>query len=91
MPVRFCPRDGALLIPQRRGDVILLRCPRCGYEVKSTERLREGYRQKSGVFEDKRRGVIIAKEERVEIDQEQREELRRQLLENLQETDREGE
>ena len=33
--MQFCPRCGSLLIPvKKEGDTIILRCPRCGYEVK---------------------------------------------------------
>jgi DNA-directed RNA polymerase subunit M len=42
------------------------------------------------VAEEKRRGVMVAEERKVEYDKEEMEELRRQLLENLQESEREG-
>ena len=87
--MRFCPRDGTLLMPQKKDESTVLRCPRCGYELKLTEKVKEAYRQRSEIAEDRKRGVIVAKERRVEYDQEEREELRRQLLENLQESEQE--
>ncbi|MFN3804024.1 MAG: DNA-directed RNA polymerase [Pyrobaculum sp.] len=88
--MRFCPRDGTLMTPQKKNGATVLKCPKCGYEVKLTEKVKEAYRQKSGVSEEKKRGVMVAEERRQEYDMEEIEELRRQLLENLQESEREG-
>ncbi|MCC6031900.1 MAG: DNA-directed RNA polymerase [Pyrobaculum sp.] len=88
--MRFCPKDGTLMVPQKKDGTTVLKCPKCGYEIKLTEKTKEAYRQKSEVAEEKRRGVMVAGERKVEYDKEEMEELRRQLLENLQESEREG-
>ncbi|MEZ0319580.1 MAG: DNA-directed RNA polymerase [Pyrobaculum sp.] len=89
--MRFCPRDGTLLVPQKKDGVTVLKCPKCGYEVKVSGKAKEAYRQRTEVSEDKKRGIMVAEERRLEYDQEEMEELRRQLLENLQEGERESE
>ena len=88
--MRFCPKDGTLMVPQKKDGTTVLKCPKCSYEIKLTEKAKEAYRQKSEVAEEKRRGVMVAEERKVEYDKEEMEELRRQLLENLQESEREG-
>ncbi|ABL87952.1 DNA-directed RNA polymerase, subunit M [Pyrobaculum islandicum DSM 4184] len=88
--MRFCPRDGTLMIPQKKDGITVLKCPKCGYEVKLTEKTKEAYRQRSEVSEERKRGVMVAEERKIEYDQEEVEELRRQLLENLQEAERES-
>lgn len=88
--MRFCPKDGTLMVPQKKNNTTVLKCPKCGYEVKLTEKAKEAYRQKSEVAEEKKRGVMVAEEKRIEYDKEEMEELRRQLLENLQESERES-
>ncbi len=37
--MKFCPKCGSMLLPERRGKKLVLRCPECGYEevVKPTE------------------------------------------------------
>ncbi|MGC9129970.1 MAG: DNA-directed RNA polymerase [Pyrobaculum sp.] len=87
--MRFCPRDGTLMVPHKKDGVTVLKCPKCGYEVKLSEKAKEAYRQRAEVAEEKKRGVMVAEERRQEYDQEEMEELRRQLLENLQEAERE--
>ncbi|MEM4838528.1 MAG: DNA-directed RNA polymerase, partial [Pyrobaculum sp.] len=85
-----CPKDGTILVPQKKEDVTVLKCPKCGYEVKLSEKAKEAYRYKSEISEEKKRGVMVAEERKVEYDQEEIEELRRQLLENLQESEKES-
>ncbi len=83
--MRFCPKDGTLMVPVKKDGHVVLRCPKCGYEVRLTERDKREYSVKTTVSEDKKRGVMTATETATEIDQEELEELRKQLLENLQE------
>ena len=85
--MRFCPRDGSMLMPVKKGDSTVLRCPRCGYEESVSEAVRREYRGRTNVSEEKKRGVISAVEIHESMDQEQLEELRKQLLENLQESE----
>ncbi len=37
--MKFCPKCGSMLLPEKRGKKLVLRCPECGYEevVKSSE------------------------------------------------------
>lgn len=88
--MRFCPKDGTLMVPVKKDGTTVLKCPKCGYEVKLTEKAKEGYRQRSEVSEEKKRGVMVAEERRQVYDQEEMEEMRRLLLENLQESERES-
>ncbi len=83
--MRFCPKDGTLMVPVKKDGQTVLRCPKCGYEVRLTERDKKAYSVKTTVSEDKKRGVMTAAEASSEVDQEELEELRKQLLENLQE------
>lgn len=83
--MRFCPKDGTLMVPVKKDGHTVLRCPKCGYEVRLTERDKRDYSVKTEVSEEKKRGVMTAEERVSEIDQEELEELRKQLLENLQE------
>ncbi|MFP3193349.1 MAG: DNA-directed RNA polymerase [Thermoproteus sp.] len=83
--MRFCPRDGTLMVPVKKDGQTVLKCPKCGYEVRLTERDKRAYSVKTAVSEDKKRGVMTASESSAEVDQEELEELRKQLLENLQE------
>lgn len=78
------------MTPRKKNGTIILKCPKCGYEVKVTQRVREAYRHKSEISEEKKRGVMVAEEWRQEYDMEEIEELRRQLLENLQEPEKES-
>jgi len=79
-----------LMVPVKKDGTTVLKCPKCGYEVKLTEKAREEYRQRSEVSEEKKRGVMVAEEIKQEYDQEEMEEMRRLLLENLQESERES-
>lgn len=83
--MRFCPKDGTLMVPVKKDGHTVLRCPKCGHEVRLTERDKKEYSVKTIVSEDKKRGVMTAAEASAEIDKEELEELRKQLLENLQE------
>jgi len=74
-----------LMVPVRKDGQTVLKCPKCGYEVRLTDRDRRAYSVKTAVSEDKKRGVMTAAESSAEVDQEELEELRKQLLENLQE------
>jgi DNA-directed RNA polymerase subunit M len=73
------------MVPVRKDGQTVLKCPKCGYEVRLTDRDRRAYSVKTAVSEDKKRGVMTAAESSAEVDQEELEELRKQLLENLQE------
>jgi DNA-directed RNA polymerase subunit M len=57
--VKFCPRDGSLLLPVRRGGRAVLRCPRCGYEEDT--RGGAGYRSRASV-ENRSAIVVLAGE-----------------------------
>ncbi len=37
--MKFCPKCGSMMLPEKRGRKLVLRCPTCGYEevVKSNE------------------------------------------------------
>ena len=41
--MRFCPKDGTLLVPQKKDGTTVLKCPKCGYEVTISERAKEAY------------------------------------------------
>jgi DNA-directed RNA polymerase, subunit M/Transcription elongation factor TFIIS len=48
--MRFCPNDGSLLMPVRKGSAAVLRCPKCGYEEPINDAARSAYRSKSVVY-----------------------------------------
>ncbi len=91
--MRFCPRCGSLMVPaSREGDVIVLRCTRCGYEmrVKATEL--HGYTLAARSPEEERTITTSQVSEArrrpaktLEEWEQEREEYREILLEQLQE------
>ena len=87
LEMRFCPNDGSMLMPVKKGNAMVLRCPKCGYEIAVDDSVKREYRGRTNVGEEKKRGVISAVEMHESMDQEQLEELRKQLLENLQESE----
>jgi len=42
--MRFCPKCGSILMPTRRNDKTILKCPRCGYEVEIKGDVKRDYR-----------------------------------------------
>ncbi len=89
--MKFCPKDGALMMPAKVDERNVLRCPKCGHVEEITDKVRDAYHQKSTVGEDKRRGVMIGEKYESTIDAEELEEYRKQLLENLREAESERE
>jgi len=57
--VRFCPNDKSLLIPVKKGDRTVLRCPKCGYEEEVSQEVRGRYQSKSAV-ENKNQLIVVA-------------------------------
>jgi len=37
--MQFCPKDGSILLPQKRGKKIKMKCPKCSYSTKKKEEL----------------------------------------------------
>ncbi len=89
--MKFCPKDGTLMMPARIDGKSVLKCPRCGHTEEITEKVRDAYHQRSAVNEEKRRGVMIGEKYESTIDTEELEEYRKQLLENLREAESERE
>ncbi|MEZ0249118.1 MAG: transcription factor S [Thermoproteus sp.] len=56
--MRFCPRDGSLLVPTRKGETTVLRCPKCGYEEPINDATKSAYRSKSVV--EKKNEILVA-------------------------------
>lgn len=53
--VRFCPRCGGPMVPKGvEGDYLILKCTRCGYEVKADKKTASSYRLRFQVEADKR-------------------------------------
>ncbi len=42
--MKFCPKCGGVMIPVKKGDKIVLKCRRCGYEMPATEEDLKKYR-----------------------------------------------
>ena len=82
------------MMPYKKGDKMILRCSRCGYEENITKSISDEYRDKKLVSEDKHRGVAIEKTA-VSISKERERELledyQKQALEMLYEAERESE
>ncbi|MEM1879105.1 MAG: DNA-directed RNA polymerase subunit M, partial [Desulfurococcaceae archaeon] len=36
--VRFCPRCGSIMYPFKKGDEVLLKCTKCGFETKAGDK-----------------------------------------------------
>ncbi|WP_052885994.1 transcription factor S [Thermoproteus uzoniensis] len=56
--MRFCPNDGSLLVPVKKGSATVLRCPKCGYEEPVNDAARSAYRSKSAV--ERRNEILVA-------------------------------
>lgn len=56
--MRFCPKDGSLLMPVRRGETTVLRCPKCGYEEPLNETTKNAYRSRSTI--ERREALLVA-------------------------------
>ncbi len=56
--MRFCPRDGSLLVPTKKGGQTVLRCPKCGYEEPINENTKTAYRSKSVV--ERKNDILVA-------------------------------
>ncbi|MEB2792691.1 MAG: transcription elongation factor [Caldisphaeraceae archaeon] len=39
----FCPKCGGVMIPIKKNGKIILRCTKCGYEMKATEKAMKEY------------------------------------------------
>ncbi|MFN3804615.1 MAG: transcription factor S [Pyrobaculum sp.] len=55
--MRFCPNDKSLLIPAKRGDRTVLRCPKCGYEEEAAQH-KDRYQSRTAV-EQKNAVVVV--------------------------------
>lgn len=56
--MRFCPRDGILMMPVRRSNATILRCPKCGYEEAIDNEAKTAYKSKAII--DKKNDILIA-------------------------------
>ena len=56
--MKFCPRDKSLLVPVRRGDKTVLRCPNCGYEEEVSQDVKNRYQSKTTV-ENKNAIIVV--------------------------------
>lgn len=56
--MRFCPRDGSLLVPVKKEGRTVLRCPKCGYEEPVNEAVKTAYKSKSVV--EKKNEILVA-------------------------------
>ncbi|PUA32149.1 MAG: hypothetical protein B7O98_05615 [Zestosphaera tikiterensis] len=45
--MKFCPKDGSMLVPSKEGDEVVLVCPRCGYKEKTNQKEVKGYKLES--------------------------------------------
>ncbi|MCU7787353.1 transcription factor S [Pyrobaculum sp. 3827-6] len=56
--MKFCPNDKSLLIPVRKGDKTVLRCPKCGYEEDASNA--QGRYQSKTVVENRNTVIVLA-------------------------------
>jgi len=56
--VKFCPKCGSLLTPERREGHVYLVCKRCGYR-REMEKGERGYRVRETVSKEKREKLIV--------------------------------
>jgi DNA-directed RNA polymerase subunit M len=57
--MKFCPNDRSLLLPARKGDKTVLRCPKCGYEEEVSQGVKNVYQSKTAV-ESKNPVIVVA-------------------------------
>jgi len=85
--VKFCPKCGSLLTPERRKGRVYLVCKRCGYS-REMEKEERGYRIRETVSEEKREKLIVIeglkKREKEKLEEER--ELLREYYEVFLET-----
>lgn len=70
------------MIPEKKGNTMYLKCPKCGYEERVTKKDRKSFIEKSVVEEDKRTKIPII-ENKGNAGEEVDEDYRKQLLDNL--------
>ncbi|ABP96095.1 MULTISPECIES: RPA12/RPB9/RPC11 RNA polymerase family protein [Metallosphaera] len=44
--MKFCPKDGGIMLPAKKGDKEILRCKKCGYEEPLDKKTRKAYQIK---------------------------------------------
>jgi DNA-directed RNA polymerase subunit M len=70
--VKFCPKCGAPMVPIKKGDKIVLKCTKCGYEMPAPPEIVKRYRLEAKT--DKNQKVLTTKAvstpEKSEIDKE---------------------
>ncbi|MEM1700272.1 MAG: DNA-directed RNA polymerase subunit M, partial [Desulfurococcaceae archaeon] len=73
--VRFCPRCGSIMYPFKKGDEVLLKCTKCGFETKAGDK--EKYSMKYQVGSSKRTVTAkVSEAKESKITPEEREMLR---------------
>ena len=53
--MKFCPKCGIIMVPTKKEDSIVLRCPKCGFETRKADKTL------SKVKRDKEKVVVIEK------------------------------
>lgn len=41
--MQFCPKDGGLMVPAKKGNKEILKCNKCGYEMPMDKKARKAY------------------------------------------------
>jgi len=57
--MKFCPKDGSLLVPKKKGKTTVLHCNKCGKDYEMKEKLKIG----GAVVEESKKIVVIGKDE----------------------------
>ena len=52
--MKFCPKCGGLMLPIKKGDKIILKCTKCGYEIDAKNLDKNEYKVIEKVSEEQR-------------------------------------
>lgn len=80
--MKFCPKCGSIMVPVRKGNVVYLKCRKCGYEERLSKKEKASFVEKSVIEEEKHVKVPIVKSEATQSE-EVDEDYRKQLLDNM--------
>ena len=79
--MKFCPKCGAPMVPLKKGDTIVLKCIKCGYEMPATPDILKKYKIESKAGEKVVTTKVISKHEESAMSKEMLEQAKEEYYE----------